>query len=367
MICENTNMLMLSRMVDMNLRHVYDDHVNVLTTRSHFKGMCSLCWQEKYGILMIIKDCPPHKGRTRDVDELQNKSLSALTTDESTTPATKKNNLDIDDTAESEYVHEYSIVDDYDYSVGSKDDDFLDISPTVPVSILGRISIWVPLECSHTSKMNCEYEGLPLTPTIIDLRPASSPTKVIFHCLSPTTEVGCNRFGARREKIEVDLMSKSNMERGVGQQAGRSVKMSEGGGGISKQKAAHEESSLGCQTIESRAICGVRLGNNKHGQLEHERWPAEQGRRDKVRGETSPGRCAPVGYTKEATRCPERSTSESCTTSESCERNRSSTQSMVSDKPSTSLTGHQTFKLLPSRARRRGNSAFSLSPSTLSI
>ncbi|KAJ8868717.1 hypothetical protein PR048_030256 [Dryococelus australis] len=33
---------------------------------------------------------------------------------------------------------------------------------------------WIKGKCSHTAKMNCEYEGLPLTSTIMETRPASS-------------------------------------------------------------------------------------------------------------------------------------------------------------------------------------------------
>ncbi|KAJ8890752.1 hypothetical protein PR048_010261 [Dryococelus australis] len=41
-------------------------------------------------------------------------------------------------------------------------------------------------ECSHTAKMNCEYEVLPLTSTTMEPQPASSLTKVLHEWLSPT-------------------------------------------------------------------------------------------------------------------------------------------------------------------------------------
>ncbi|KAJ8868299.1 hypothetical protein PR048_029815 [Dryococelus australis] len=42
--------------------------------------------------------------------------------------------------------------------------------------LLGQTSIRVFSECFHAAKVNCEYEGLPLTSTVVEPRPASSLT-----------------------------------------------------------------------------------------------------------------------------------------------------------------------------------------------
>lgn len=57
LIRDNVNLLVLFRQDDMNLRHVYDDHITTDMSYQAFKEMCSLCWTDNYGFLVINKDC----------------------------------------------------------------------------------------------------------------------------------------------------------------------------------------------------------------------------------------------------------------------------------------------------------------------
>lgn len=65
LVRDNSNMLVLFRQDDMNLKHVYDDHVNTDMTMEKFKSICSECWKDKYGFLVIVKDCDICEGRYR--------------------------------------------------------------------------------------------------------------------------------------------------------------------------------------------------------------------------------------------------------------------------------------------------------------
>ncbi|KAJ8869584.1 hypothetical protein PR048_028576 [Dryococelus australis] len=57
--------------------------------------------------------------------------------------------------------------------------------------VLGQTSIRVFSDCSHIAKMNCEYEGLPVTSTIMELRPASSLTGL--RCIIITGSSHCGK------------------------------------------------------------------------------------------------------------------------------------------------------------------------------
>ncbi len=65
LVRDNANVLILFKQDDMNLKHVYDDHVNTDMSLEKFKMLCSECWKEKYGFLVIVKDCDMCKGRYR--------------------------------------------------------------------------------------------------------------------------------------------------------------------------------------------------------------------------------------------------------------------------------------------------------------
>lgn len=65
LIRDNANMLIVFKQDDMNLRHIYSDHVNTDMPFDKFKQLCSLVWKDKYGFLVISKDSELNEGRYR--------------------------------------------------------------------------------------------------------------------------------------------------------------------------------------------------------------------------------------------------------------------------------------------------------------
>ena len=50
----------------MNLRHIYNDHVNTDMTFNEFKNLCLECWNSgKFGTIVIDKDSDISNGRYR--------------------------------------------------------------------------------------------------------------------------------------------------------------------------------------------------------------------------------------------------------------------------------------------------------------
>ena len=50
----------------MNLKHIYNDHVNTDMTFDKFKELCLYCWNcDKYGFVIIDKDSELNNGRYR--------------------------------------------------------------------------------------------------------------------------------------------------------------------------------------------------------------------------------------------------------------------------------------------------------------
>lgn len=60
-----TNFLILFKQDDLNLRHIYSDHVNTDMTFEKFKDICSLAWKDKHGFIVIAKEFDVDKGRYR--------------------------------------------------------------------------------------------------------------------------------------------------------------------------------------------------------------------------------------------------------------------------------------------------------------
>lgn len=69
LVRDNSNLVILFKQDDMNLKHAYDDHVGTDMSFQQFKIMCSECWKEKYGFLVIDKDRDIDKGRYRKMFE----------------------------------------------------------------------------------------------------------------------------------------------------------------------------------------------------------------------------------------------------------------------------------------------------------
>lgn len=65
LIRDNVNFLIIFKQDDINLKHIYDEHVNCDFSWIHFKNMCSNIWKEKFACLIINKDCELNNGRYR--------------------------------------------------------------------------------------------------------------------------------------------------------------------------------------------------------------------------------------------------------------------------------------------------------------
>ena len=65
LIRDNANFLILFKQDNLNLRHVYDDHISTDFTFDKFKEICSFCWKDKYGFIVIDKENEINSGRYR--------------------------------------------------------------------------------------------------------------------------------------------------------------------------------------------------------------------------------------------------------------------------------------------------------------
>lgn len=65
LVRDNANLIALFRQDDLNLRHVYNDHVNTDMKYNDFKEICSEAWKDRYRFLVIDKDSSVDNGRYR--------------------------------------------------------------------------------------------------------------------------------------------------------------------------------------------------------------------------------------------------------------------------------------------------------------
>lgn len=65
LVRDNCNFIILFKQDEMNLRHVYNDHVNTDMPFEKFKELCAEAWQDNFGFLVIDKTLDPYKGRYR--------------------------------------------------------------------------------------------------------------------------------------------------------------------------------------------------------------------------------------------------------------------------------------------------------------
>lgn len=66
LVRDNANLLVLFRQDEMNLKHIYADHVNTDMTYQQFKDLCLACWNDgRYSFVTIDKDSEINAGRYR--------------------------------------------------------------------------------------------------------------------------------------------------------------------------------------------------------------------------------------------------------------------------------------------------------------
>lgn len=65
LIRDNANMIIIFKQDVMNIKHIYNDHVGSDMTLKTFHKLCTECWKEKYGFLVISKDDSMNNGRYR--------------------------------------------------------------------------------------------------------------------------------------------------------------------------------------------------------------------------------------------------------------------------------------------------------------
>lgn len=65
LIRDNANFLVIFEQDNTNLKHIYNDHIGNDMSFQQFKDVCSLCWKQKYGFLVIDKECDRDDGRYR--------------------------------------------------------------------------------------------------------------------------------------------------------------------------------------------------------------------------------------------------------------------------------------------------------------
>ena len=66
LIRDNANFIIAFKQDDLNLKHIYNDHVNTDMPFEKFKQLCAHCWtNDKYGFVIIDKDNTIENGRYR--------------------------------------------------------------------------------------------------------------------------------------------------------------------------------------------------------------------------------------------------------------------------------------------------------------
>lgn len=65
LIRDNANLIIVFKQDDVNLRHIYDEHVGSDMTWYQFKDMCTKIWSNPYHYVVINKDCKKNEGSYR--------------------------------------------------------------------------------------------------------------------------------------------------------------------------------------------------------------------------------------------------------------------------------------------------------------
>lgn len=66
LVRDNANLIILFKQDEINLTHIYEEHVNTDMSWSEFREMCSKIWSEPFNYIVINKDCSKNKGCYRN-------------------------------------------------------------------------------------------------------------------------------------------------------------------------------------------------------------------------------------------------------------------------------------------------------------
>lgn len=66
LVRDNANLIILFKQDEINLKHIYEEHVNTDMSWSEFREMCSKIWSEPFNYVVINKDCSKNKGCYRN-------------------------------------------------------------------------------------------------------------------------------------------------------------------------------------------------------------------------------------------------------------------------------------------------------------
>lgn len=62
LVRDNANLIVVFKQDDINMKHIYNEHVNTDISWHEFRNMCSNIWKEPYSYLVINKDCEKSNG-----------------------------------------------------------------------------------------------------------------------------------------------------------------------------------------------------------------------------------------------------------------------------------------------------------------
>lgn len=65
LVRDNVNLLVIFRQDEMNLKHIWNDHVNTDMSFDNFKKLCLQCWHDQHGFLVVDKTNDMKNGRFR--------------------------------------------------------------------------------------------------------------------------------------------------------------------------------------------------------------------------------------------------------------------------------------------------------------
>lgn len=62
---DNANLIIIFKQDDVNLKHIYEEHVNTDLQWNQFKDICKTVWNDSHNFLLINKDSALNNGRYR--------------------------------------------------------------------------------------------------------------------------------------------------------------------------------------------------------------------------------------------------------------------------------------------------------------